>query len=51
MPYWQHHPLHKDRGILCIPHSFDVNDVKYTTSPGFANPKVREQLPGLSDMA
>ncbi|KAH8816692.1 carbohydrate esterase family 4 protein [Xylogone sp. PMI_703] len=39
LPYWVPHPLEEGEGLLIVPYTFDVNDVKYTMSPGFVNPK------------
>jgi peptidoglycan/xylan/chitin deacetylase (PgdA/CDA1 family) len=40
LPYWEKNPVEEGKGLLIIPHTFDVNDVKYTMNPGFVNPKV-----------
>jgi len=39
LPYWIEHPLEPGKGLLTVPYTFDVNDVKFTTTPGFANPE------------
>lgn len=42
MPYWTAHPIEAGKGLLTIPYTYDVNDNKFCTNPGFVNPKVRE---------
>ncbi|KAK4865117.1 hypothetical protein LT330_001740 [Penicillium expansum] len=39
LPYWTAHPLDPHKGLLMIPYTYDVNDNKFTTSPGFTNPR------------
>jgi peptidoglycan/xylan/chitin deacetylase (PgdA/CDA1 family) len=48
MPYWEKHPLDAGKGLLIIPHTYDINDVQYANSPGFANPRVSFFLPFVS---
>lgn len=40
MPYWTPHPTESGKGLLIIPYTYDVNDNKFCTNPGFVNPKV-----------
>ncbi|PYH89732.1 hypothetical protein BO71DRAFT_422788 [Aspergillus ellipticus CBS 707.79] len=39
LPYWAPHPIMPDRGLLMISYTYDVNDNKFCTSPGFVNPR------------
>lgn len=40
MPYWTEHPTEAGTGLLMIPYTYDVNDNKFCTNPGFVNPRV-----------
>ncbi|THW00787.1 hypothetical protein D6D25_08820 [Aureobasidium pullulans] len=40
LPYWTAHPTEADKGLLMLPYTYDVNDNKFCTSPGFVNPTV-----------
>lgn len=39
LSYWTAHPLDPSKGLLMIPYTNDVNDNKFTPSPGFTNPR------------